>query len=284
MNNIMTFEGNNVEIIFINGEPYFEIYSTGMALGYFVKNKMGKAYPNKARIDIVIKNAEITGCLHDVNTYFNEEQLFDFMLEAKTEKVKPFRKWVTKEVLPSINHTGSYSIENENQEYTFKGEKVMTVKQFNRMIGIDDKGVVQYWLHNDKSLIANKDYKLLNGKELAEFKKKNNISSMVSSLFIIFKTGANKLMKVLKVDTKENKNKALEYFKDEVVVYEEPKAMNNQELINEIWDDATFASGYLSQVMVSTSLNNESLDKHRNSLATIERALICLREEVFQLL
>lgn len=27
------FEGNNVEIILINNEPMFEIYSTGMALG-----------------------------------------------------------------------------------------------------------------------------------------------------------------------------------------------------------------------------------------------------------
>ena len=47
----MLFEGNEVKII-VNekGEPLFELYSTGMALGYTNKAK-GKIYPHKIRID-----------------------------------------------------------------------------------------------------------------------------------------------------------------------------------------------------------------------------------------
>ena len=54
MENLMVFEGNDVKVIEINGEPMFEIYSTGMALG-FETNSKGKAYPHKIRINKVLK-------------------------------------------------------------------------------------------------------------------------------------------------------------------------------------------------------------------------------------
>lgn len=101
------FEGQNVEIIIEEGEPLFELYSTGFALGQVVKAK-GKLYSNKTRIDNNIKNAEITVVLRNAKQYLTEEMLYDLMLEMKTDKVKPFRKWITKEVLPTIRKTGGY--------------------------------------------------------------------------------------------------------------------------------------------------------------------------------
>jgi len=53
---------------------------------------MGKPYPRKERIDEVVKNAEIKPCVRDGHSYINENQLYDLMLEMKTDKVKPFRK------------------------------------------------------------------------------------------------------------------------------------------------------------------------------------------------
>ena len=109
MKDLMIFEGNEVEIILNEkGEPLFEIYSTGMALGHVKHNGVGKAYPRKDRIDRDIENAEISICVHLGHKYFTEESLYDFMLECKTEKCKPFKKWVTHEVLPKIRKTGGY--------------------------------------------------------------------------------------------------------------------------------------------------------------------------------
>ena len=108
MNELRIFEGNNVDIIVEDGEPLFEIYSTGMALGQVVTNAKGVRYPNKARIDNNLENAEITPCLRNVNSYITESQLYDLMLEMKTDKVKPFRKWLTSEVMPSIRKHGGY--------------------------------------------------------------------------------------------------------------------------------------------------------------------------------
>lgn len=112
MNELMVFEGNNVKIITDEkGEPLFEIYSTGMALGH-IKFAKGKAYPRKDRIDRDIKNAEISTVVQLGQQYFTEETLYDFMLECKTEKCKPFRKWVVHEVLPQIRKTGNYISNN----------------------------------------------------------------------------------------------------------------------------------------------------------------------------
>lgn len=126
MNELFNFEGNNVEVIVgKNGEPLFEIYSTGMALGH-VKIAKGKAYPRKDRIDKNIKNAEISTVVHSGQQYITEEQLYDFMLECKTEKCKPFRKWVTHEVLPQIRKTGGYiPIQQEDDEATIMAKALV---------------------------------------------------------------------------------------------------------------------------------------------------------------
>ena len=42
-----------------------------------------------------------------------ESGLYHVILNAKTERVKPFRRWVTEEVLPQIRKTGSYSVKPE---------------------------------------------------------------------------------------------------------------------------------------------------------------------------
>lgn len=116
MNELMIFEGNEVKIILgDNGEPLFELYSIGMALGYARANSAGKVYPRKDRIENIVQNAEISMCVHDGHSYLTEEQLYDFMLEARTDKCKAFRKWVTHEVLPSIRKDGGYIITNENE-------------------------------------------------------------------------------------------------------------------------------------------------------------------------
>ncbi|MFA6619412.1 MAG: phage antirepressor KilAC domain-containing protein [Candidatus Neomarinimicrobiota bacterium] len=148
MNEILKFENQNVDIIVENDEPLFEIYTTGMALGYinYGKNK-NNPLPHKSRINTIIRNANIVGCVHGVNTYITEEELYDFMLEARTEKCKGFRKWVTNEVLPTIRKTGGYvgdedmfvdtylPYADENVKQLFK-LNLMTIRQLNSKIEV----------------------------------------------------------------------------------------------------------------------------------------------------
>lgn len=44
--------------------------------------------------------------------FVTEAGLYDVIIRSDSEKAKPFRKWVTSEVLPSIRKSGSYSVTN----------------------------------------------------------------------------------------------------------------------------------------------------------------------------
>lgn len=48
-----------------------------------------------------------------LTNFVTESGLYDVIMRSESSKAKPFRKWVTKEVLPSIRKTGSYSIMNK---------------------------------------------------------------------------------------------------------------------------------------------------------------------------
>lgn len=116
MNNMINvFDDCEIQIIVNDNAPLFEVYSTGMALGYITKVK-DKSYPHKVRIEKIISNADIEPIVHAEQKYLNESQLYDFMLEARTDKCKPFRKWIVEEVLPSIRQSGCYISESATKE------------------------------------------------------------------------------------------------------------------------------------------------------------------------
>lgn len=102
-----------------SGVAHFEIESVSMAIGYVTRAK-GKEYPHKTRINKTLKNAEITPVVHGVQLFMTESQLYSFLIEAHTEKSKAFQKWVTNEVLPTINKTGAYIEEGREEEMVQK--------------------------------------------------------------------------------------------------------------------------------------------------------------------
>lgn len=211
MKQLMKFEDTKIDIQIIDGILLFELYSTGMALGYSVKNKLGNLYPNKVRIDKVCKNCGITGCLHGVNTYLTESQLYDFMLEARTDKCKAFRKWITNEVLPTLNRTGTYSVPTKEEQLalpveqpyqyhkrTYNGKLVFTVADMVHFTGLSKDQIqrvlkrqgLEFW-----------DYYELKRTELIKFKMENHESgSTANHMTIITQDGVKKLCDTFNID------------------------------------------------------------------------------------
>ena len=58
--------------------------------------------------------------------FINESGLYSLILQSKLESAKAFKRWITKDVLPSIRKTGRYSYDGMNHKYndslTFKFE------------------------------------------------------------------------------------------------------------------------------------------------------------------
>lgn len=228
MKNLSMFENTKVQIITDeNGEPLFELYSTGAALGYVKSNGKNKGvqcvhpeaksiFPFKSRIDIVTQNAEIKPIVYNGQLFINESQLYDFMLEARTNKCRAFRKWVTTEVLPSIRKTGRYdktSAEPKKAlpskaeyvyfEKTYRGEPVLTVLDIGNMINIDSSSINIYL---KRKAVIGTDYYHLVGNELAEFKKQNpRIIRTINWLNVITKSGFTKICKSYGIKVEEPK-------------------------------------------------------------------------------
>lgn len=157
------FEGTPVEIIVdSNGEPLFELYSTGMALGY-ITNADDKQYPHKTRIEKTLQNAEIKPFVHGVQKYLTESQLYDFMFEAKTDKCKSFRKWVTNEVLPTIRKTGGYV--NNTEKFT---------ENYFSNLSEDTREIIKNELEN-----KNKDLRLEKAKIEHELKSNTEMINLI---------------------------------------------------------------------------------------------------------
>lgn len=219
MNEIMNFEGNDVEVVQDeNGELLFEIYSTGMALGYARSNGKSagehdvhpKLFPYKSRIDTVIHNAEITPCVRNGHKYINESQLYDFMLEARTDKCRIFRKWVTNEVLPSIRKTGNYSVPKAPSlpytyiEKTFHGRPILTASDISNIYGINS---VTLYNHIKSTLTPDRDYSLLTGDELKEYNKENpQLLKCKKSLFVIYNMGLSRIVSYYELDNSKTPN------------------------------------------------------------------------------
>lgn len=89
-----------------NGEPLFCLADV-----CFILELTPSKVAQRLEDDVLSKYpiSDSLGRQQDTN-FINEEGLYDVILGSRKESTKPFRKWVTSEVLPSIRKTGSYSV------------------------------------------------------------------------------------------------------------------------------------------------------------------------------
>lgn len=115
--NIEIFKSNEfgeVRVAELNGEPMFCLSDICNALGISnarnVKNRIDEE--DVHQIDTPTKGG------NQLVTYVSEPGLYNVILRSDSEKAKPFRKWVTGEVLPSIRRHGGYMVikDNESEE------------------------------------------------------------------------------------------------------------------------------------------------------------------------
>ena len=110
------FQGKNVKMqVDDNDVLWFEIESLSMAIGYVTKAK-GKEYVHKTRMNKTLKNAGISTDVRGVQQWITEQQMYDFLIEAHTEKSKDFKRWITDKVLPTIEKTGAYIEPGQEQK------------------------------------------------------------------------------------------------------------------------------------------------------------------------
>lgn len=107
MNNIQIFkyENNDVRTVELNGELWFALKDVCAVLE-ISNHKM-----TAQRLDAdEVSLTDLTDSMgrQQETTVINESGLYNVILRSDKPEAKPFRKWVTSEVLPSIRKNGGY--------------------------------------------------------------------------------------------------------------------------------------------------------------------------------
>lgn len=159
------YDNNQVRTVLQDGEPWFVLKDVCNVLGIANDRNVAARLDNDER---GVYQMDTLGGTQKMNI-INEWGLYNIILRSDKPQTKPFRRWVTHEVLPAIRKSGSYTdTENKFAKYcpvSFERAKAtMLVQQRNRLAGrslrempltwreiyIDFSGVLGYNI-NDKA-------------------------------------------------------------------------------------------------------------------------------------
>ena len=98
------YEGNSIRVVEIDGDPWFVAPDVAKVLNYRSAPDMTRRIEDDEKGYAKVRTP---GGDQEV-TVLSESGLYDAIFRSNAEGAKPFRRWVTSEVLPTIRKTGSY--------------------------------------------------------------------------------------------------------------------------------------------------------------------------------
>lgn len=108
---VWNYEGAEVRTVQIDGEPWFVLADICRELELSTPARVAE----RLEKDEVSQTHTIDRMGREQKTtIINESGLYTVILRSDKPQAKPFRKWVTSVVLPSIRKTGSYSVQQLN--------------------------------------------------------------------------------------------------------------------------------------------------------------------------
>lgn len=114
MNDIQIFNNDQfgqVRTTIINGEVWFVGKDVAEALGYSNASKAVIVHVDEEdKQKQMLKADSQNGNVVTATTLVNESGLYSLTLSSKLPSAKKFKRWITKEVIPTIRKTGTYSL------------------------------------------------------------------------------------------------------------------------------------------------------------------------------
>lgn len=101
---IFSYGGNEVRTVQKDGEPWFVLKDVCAVLGLSDTNKTAE----RLDPDELTRTKLVSGGQEREMYVINESGLYNVILRSDKPEAKPFRKWVTSEVLPTIRKHGAY--------------------------------------------------------------------------------------------------------------------------------------------------------------------------------
>jgi prophage antirepressor-like protein len=113
--NIQIFENpkfGEVRVVGTSEEPLFCLLDICKAVGLTNPSSVKQRLDDEdvQLVDLHALNSAYGAIGNTTTNFITEAGLYDVLLQSSSLKVKPFRKWVTSEVLPAIRKTGGYMV------------------------------------------------------------------------------------------------------------------------------------------------------------------------------
>lgn len=164
------FEQNDVRMVQKGGEPWFVLSDLCKVLELSTPSRVSE------RLDRDEKGVSLIHTLGGAQkvTVVNESGMYAVILRSDKPQAKPFRKWITSEVLPSIRKTGKYEMKPSDD---LKAKRVETaqananVRKASLLLKIADSTKTQY-----KEVLQAHVTKLLTGEFLLPLPEVNELT------------------------------------------------------------------------------------------------------------
>ncbi|OBX58555.1 hypothetical protein A9Z61_04330 [Moraxella osloensis] len=173
----LNFNGHEFTMILINGEPYFNANEVANTLEF--ANPRDAVANHVDSDDVALADTLTKGGVQK-QKFINESGLYALTFASKKPSAKDFKKWVTKEVIPSIRKTGSYSIQPQialPQDYLSALKALVASEEQKQALAIENqtlKPKAEQWqrfIDTDGLLPSRTIGKLLGFKSAQEFNK-----------------------------------------------------------------------------------------------------------------
>lgn len=131
-NQIMIFEGINVEVFEFEGQVLFNPKHVADCLDIKNVNDAIRSFSNKQKVKLtnsVIGNTDIRKLNNAGENFLTESGVYKLIFKSRKESAERFQDWVTDEVLPQIRKTGGYIPTNEEDDDATIMAKALMVAQ-----------------------------------------------------------------------------------------------------------------------------------------------------------
>lgn len=263
MENLINLEyhGKPVRCIQKDGEPWWVLSDVCKVLS------IGNPRNVATRLDEDEKNSvHLTdGIRGNPNfTIINESGLYSVLLRSDKPEAKPFKRWVTHEVLPQIRQTGRYEPKPEQLSLPMDGAELVDILEIEECTGVT-RDEVRACMRLAGNLVYGDDYMVLRNESLMMYKRQRPGRAIKASAITVFtRSGMEKLKPYLqsaerKPETPEPQ--ALPF--DEMMKLRYNRITQAQMLLHiaDRTPDANqrnYLYGYITELMMEEDLWNES--------------------------
>lgn len=179
------FEGADVRTFLIDEEPYFVGKDVTEILGY---QNASKALADHVDDDDKLNNESLSSLGQRGGWLINESGLYSLILSSKLPSAKKFKRWVTKEVLPSIRKTGVYQARpltvQEQIKLIAQGNSEMNerLENIEQRMGLPGNMAHEFTQRRNKKIIQ-----VLGGKDSNAYQDKQLRSRTYRAMFAAYK-------------------------------------------------------------------------------------------------